>query len=335
MSIFDNVRSRFKNNDEEEFERAMREGAFPEGVDDFEPMSNTGMFLPTSYEVDPLADASLPGNIYNAVQASGSFEPQQPNTEAAVVSERIDEVEIETNSSAVHDAAASAYAAPQAESPFDVIDGTYKPVTPHDTYAEVRSEPLFADGSDLTSSHVAHPHVRVLRSDQASNAQLDAELEQRRQARRQAAASRAKAAQASNERFEREHAMRVAQYEEQEEEVPAPQPPHVSAILPMPDVSAVGGDPAALSCAVIRPHTYDDVRSIAQAVLAEQRPTVLVLRGCARDLAGRILDFSFGLCCGIGAELQEFGDEVYAVLPRGTMLTNDDMAALRRQSLVR
>ena len=46
VGFLDNVRSHFKNNDEEEFERAFRDPSWPVGVDDFEPMSNTGSFLP-------------------------------------------------------------------------------------------------------------------------------------------------------------------------------------------------------------------------------------------------------------------------------------------------
>ena len=78
VGFLDNVRSHFKNNDEEEFERAFRDPSWPVGVDDFEPMSNTGSFLPATYDVDPLADASLPGNAYHGNPDYGAA-PQDPN----------------------------------------------------------------------------------------------------------------------------------------------------------------------------------------------------------------------------------------------------------------
>ena len=76
MGFFNHVKARFGGNGErerqyeDEFERAFREGSWPEGVEGFEPLANTGAFLPQEYDVDPLADASLPGNAMRSAGAA-------------------------------------------------------------------------------------------------------------------------------------------------------------------------------------------------------------------------------------------------------------------------
>ncbi len=61
MSFLDSFKSRKKNDEEaaeQEFQRGLREGSWPEGVDDFQLMSNTGTFLPAVPDPDPLAEAN-------------------------------------------------------------------------------------------------------------------------------------------------------------------------------------------------------------------------------------------------------------------------------------
>jgi FtsZ-interacting cell division protein YlmF len=102
------------------------------------------------------------------------------------------------------------------------------------------------------------------------------------------------------------------------------------------DEAAPSSTPAptiGVSCVVVRPRSYEDVSTIAQAAVAEHRPAILLLRGCSGDLMQRILDFSFGLCCASHAELRDLGNKVYGVFPRGTALTSDDVVSLRRQGI--
>lgn len=403
MGFLDNVRSRFKNNDEEEFERAFHEGAWPEGVEDFAPLENTGSFLPATYEVDPLADASLPGNVL-ASQGAGSqagadspaaqadFAPdgQAPAAFAGAATESV-----------VRSAATAIYAAPVAESPFQVIDATLRPrsegaqaapaaASPATDYGRQAAydRPSLAvvrpsgdapapdpsarfDSEDEGVQVVARrgadragrapaPHVEqkpfadrlrervaaanvsgqtdemlgrsqaavqqpgakpVRRNENASAAELDAELEERRRSRRAAEQARA---QRDADRREREDRIAPVGVSEPQRRGTPFEADKGSAMRPVP-----------VSCIVIRPRVYDDVRDVAQGVLAERRPVVLMLRGCSNDLARRVLDFSFGMCCASGAGIREFGDHVYAVLPRDTALTSEDMVSLRRQGIVR
>lgn len=78
---------------------------------------------------------------------------------------------------------------------------------------------------------------------------------------------------------------------------------------------------------VLKPVSYDDVQTVVRRVRTGQ-PVVLVFRNTNIETAKRILDFSFGLSFGIGGEVTELGDRVFAVLPSGIELTKADVDKL-------
>lgn len=176
------------------------------------------------------------------------------------------------------------------------------------------------------------PPARARRPEAASTAQIDAELEERR-ARRATGPVRPAPA--------REPAPRQAEPDLRARRDPgvlASEPRSCPAARPEARATAeapVQARPVPLESVVIRARSYDDVRDVAQAVMAEHRPAVLVLRGSSGEVARRVLDFSFGLCCGTGAAMQELGERVYCVLPHGTCMTDEDVLRLKRQGLVR
>ena len=419
MGFLDNMRSHFKNNDEEEFERAFRDPSWPVGVDDFEPMSNTGSFLPATYDIDPLADASLPGNaLHGAGAPSGAFsptdtlvgmqtavtesvvrapatpifapqgQPVQPLVSGAVgVRPLVGTAPVQQQQPVYAGGSPQGVpgSAPQSGAPAPVVaDGTgilpmemrpapaAAPVDPAPTAApraqqqedrpsgysadtprydmtgdegvqvytrqgerathptpQVEQKP-FADRlrERVAAANVAGqtdemlgrsrvvtqeaPAPRTRRNENASSADIDAELEERRRTRRSQSQARGAAAE---------------QREERQTPKQARSPEAAS-----PSTRATG--PVAVSCVVVRPRSYEDVREVAQGLIGEHRPVVMVLRGCSSELTRRILDFSFGLCCASNADMRDFGNHVYGVLPRGTTFTDDDAMALRRQGIV-
>ena len=161
----------------------------------------------------------------------------------------------------------------------------------------------------------AAPRPAPRRNENASAEDLDAEFEERRRARK----ARGTAAQET----------RAAVRPEEAKEPAAPSDGGRPA-----DASPSGPRPIPISCLVVRPRSYDDVAEIARGLIGEHRPVVMVLRGCSNELARRVVDFSFGLCCASGAEMKDFGNHVYGVLPRGTTFTDEDAMALRRQGIV-
>lgn len=393
VGFLDNVRSHFKNNDEEEFERAFRDPSWPVGVDDFEPMSNTGSFLPATYDVDPLADASLPGNAYHGNSDYGAA-PQDPNAyyeqggapdsvvrAPATPLYAVEETAQEATASYGADGSAAQQATtvyqnviafpgtslpvqppaaptPQPEPgvPAETRPSGYAETTPRyemedegvhvvarqggsrpsGVVAPAASQKPFADRlrERVAAANVAGqnddtlgrsratlddrpaaPRPAPRRNENASAEDLDAEFEERRRARK----ARGTAAQET----------RAAVRPEEAKEPAAPSDGGCPA-----DASPSGPRPIPISCLVVRPRSYDDVAEIARGLIGEHRPVVMVLRGCSNELARRVVDFSFGLCCASGAEMKDFGNHVYGVLPRGTTFTDEDAMALRRQGIV-
>ena len=395
MGFLDTVKSRFKNHDEEDFERAFREGSWPEGVDNFEPLATTGSLLPVTPDVDPLADESLPGNRLNAARNAQ------------------DSVDVR-----------SVYAAPVAASPFTVIDGTGRPRASADQVSGASAAPVadggvqagaFADdplsgagfGSEeegvqvvpREEGHVARSQqpveqkpfadrlrervaavnvsgqadetlgrssaavqfpgkeesaqsrpMSVVRGNRravnASEAELEAELEERRRARRQSAEARMREERREREEFEEMHVVREREaraHEEREQVAPTSRDDERVSVAERPaarpsqpqKAAAAPGRFSSIGDRIVRPRTNDDVRDIAQVVMRDRMPVVIALKGSNAELTRRILDFSFGLCCGTGANMKELADRVYAVLPQGTSITPEDTAALRRQGILR
>ena len=89
------------------------------------------------------------------------------------------------------------------------------------------------------------------------------------------------------------------------------------------------------SAIILRPRLYDDVKDVAEGVVSKHQPVILILRGSSAEVARRTLDFSFGLCCGIQAEMRQLGERVYAIVPRGTEIADADLTTLRHQGVIR
>jgi cell division inhibitor SepF len=78
---------------------------------------------------------------------------------------------------------------------------------------------------------------------------------------------------------------------------------------------------------VLKPTAYDDVQMVVRRVRTNQ-PVVLSFKAVKIETAKRILDFCFGLSCGIGGSVRELGDRVFVVLPAGIELSDSDVAKL-------
>ncbi|MBM6755243.1 cell division protein SepF [Collinsella tanakaei] len=89
----------------------------------------------------------------------------------------------------------------------------------------------------------------------------------------------------------------------------------------------VNGTPQ-LPAYVLRPESYDDVETVVRRVRTRQ-PVALVFVGVRTEIAKRVLDFSYGFACGLGATVRELGDRVFIVLPQGCEVKDSDVAKLR------
>lgn len=85
---------------------------------------------------------------------------------------------------------------------------------------------------------------------------------------------------------------------------------------------------------VLRPESYDDVETVVRRVRTKQ-PVALVFVGVRTEVAKRVLDFSYGFACGLGASVKEVGDRVFMVLPAGCEVKNSDLAKLREDGFLK
>lgn len=323
MGFLHSVKSRFNKDSEEEedFERAFREGRFPEGVDDFEPLSTTGSFVAAGLEpesqpqgfgshagddvADPFAEPA-PADGYSAGTPRPSFDDADVQ-----VFDRTGEVSTRPVTAAVK---------------------------PEPFAARLRARVAAANVSGQEDETLgrskaatgAQPPVRAVaprparRSDVPED-ELEAELAERRRARqeREQAAVSARAPQPRRATEEDDGPDRGGADDARPSA--APEASLSSSLKPLALPT-----PAVL----LRPRLYDDVAEVAEGVVAKHQPVILILRGSSSEVARRTLDFSFGLCCGTQAEMRQLDERVYAVIPRGTDLADADLIALRHQGVL-
>lgn len=109
----------------------------------------------------------------------------------------------------------------------------------------------------------------------------------------------------------------------------APQQDQVTAHM-----SALVNSTAQLPAYVLRPESYDDVETVVRRVRTKQ-PVALVFVGVRTEIAKRVLDFSYGFACGLGATVREVGDRIFMVLPAGCEVRESDLAKLRQDGYLK
>lgn len=100
-----------------------------------------------------------------------------------------------------------------------------------------------------------------------------------------------------------------------------------------PRSSVLGATPQ-LPAYVLRPESYDDVETVVRRVRTRQ-PVALVFQGVRTEVAKRVLDFSYGFACGLGATVKEVGDRCFIVLPQGCEVKDTDLAKLRQDGYLK
>ena len=109
----------------------------------------------------------------------------------------------------------------------------------------------------------------------------------------------------------------------------APAPASTPSVSTTADrVAAVINGTPQLPAYVLRPESYDDVETVVRRVRTKQ-PVALVFVGVRTEVAKRVLDFSYGFACGLGASVREVGDRVFMVLPQGCEIKDSDLSKLR------
>lgn len=86
------------------------------------------------------------------------------------------------------------------------------------------------------------------------------------------------------------------------------------------------------SVAVVRPTAYADAEAVAKSLKAGDA-VVLVLKQTPSNLVMRLLDFSFGASCALGASVDCIGEKVFAITA-GAPLTQSELSNLRGQGIL-
>lgn len=84
---------------------------------------------------------------------------------------------------------------------------------------------------------------------------------------------------------------------------------------------------------VLRPVSYEDVQMVLRRVRTNQ-PVVLALNTTQAQITQRILDFCFGLSCGIDGTVEQLSDKTFLVLPQGVELSKADKDKLAREGVL-
>lgn len=91
---------------------------------------------------------------------------------------------------------------------------------------------------------------------------------------------------------------------------------------------------AQLPAYILKTESYDDVETVVRRVKTRQ-PVALVFTNVKTEVAMRVLDFSYGFACGSGATVEELGDRLFMVLPRGCEVKESDLNKLREEGYLK
>jgi cell division inhibitor SepF len=123
---------------------------------------------------------------------------------------------------------------------------------------------------------------------------------------------------------------------------PEPEPSAVRTLAPQAPPEPVAPKPRAVvrpvpASASAKPHvvtptSFNHAQEVADKFKANQ-PVILNLQGADRDLARRLIDFSSGLCYGLGGHMEKVAHQVYLLTPTNVEVSPDERRRLQERGL--
>ena len=83
---------------------------------------------------------------------------------------------------------------------------------------------------------------------------------------------------------------------------------------------------------VVSPTSFNHAQEVADKFKANQ-PVLLNLQGAERDLARRLIDFSSGLCYGLGGHMEKVAHQVYLLTPTNVEVSVEERRRLQERGL--
>ena len=74
---------------------------------------------------------------------------------------------------------------------------------------------------------------------------------------------------------------------------------------------------------VIIPQSFNDAQLVADT-FREPKPVIVNMQNAERDLARRLIDFSSGLCYGLGGQMEKVARDVYLLTPDEVEVADED-----------
>lgn len=81
---------------------------------------------------------------------------------------------------------------------------------------------------------------------------------------------------------------------------------------------------------VVAPGSFNDAQEVADRFKASQ-PVIVNLQGVERDLARRIIDFTSGLCYGLGGHMEKVAGQVYLLTPSNVEVSAEERRRLEER----
>lgn len=83
---------------------------------------------------------------------------------------------------------------------------------------------------------------------------------------------------------------------------------------------------------VVSPRSFLDAPQVADRFKAKQ-PVIVNLQGVERDLSRRLVDFSSGLCYGLGGQMEKVGTDVFLLTPADVEVSDEERQRLAESGL--
>ena len=81
--------------------------------------------------------------------------------------------------------------------------------------------------------------------------------------------------------------------------------------------------PATTKPQLIIPKSFNDAQAVADA-FKDQTPVIVNMQSAERDLARRLIDFSSGLCYGLGGQMERVAESVYLLTPTDVEVDDEE-----------
>ncbi len=90
--------------------------------------------------------------------------------------------------------------------------------------------------------------------------------------------------------------------------------------------------PATAKPHIVAPTSFNDAQEVADKFKFKQ-PVIVNLQQADRDLTRRLIDFSSGLCYGVGGDMKKVADHVYLLTPADVEVSAEERQLLQQAGL--